>query len=112
MEVDMAEYVEHNSTQQNISLPSELYEGMFIEVVWSIMETDKRGESILHQSSSLRLRADQMGEEQIKELIDKAQELEQNNDDLENQVNMVLSAKQNLEQMLKDEKKETENLRQ
>lgn len=48
VEVDMAQYVNHTDSHVKIMFPTADYEGMFIDVIWTISPTDARGGSIMN----------------------------------------------------------------
>jgi hypothetical protein len=111
VEVDMADYVNHNNTQQRIDIKCDQYSGMFLIVNWSILESSERGSTLEHRNSIFGLNLEEANPDQIKTIVSKAKELEINNEDLEAQISMVLTAKQNLEKILIAERRETVNLK-
>lgn len=57
------------------------------------------------------MNAKDLNEEELAELFNKAQDLENQNRDLEQQIDLVLTAKNNLEKILLNERKATSDLK-
>lgn len=107
VEVDMAEYVNHTDSLQKIIIPCDDYDGMFLEVLWTISATDERGGTSISTELSLNLGSEikNMTDEQLQEIFEKAKMLEDQNSDLEHQIDLVISAKNSLEKILNEERK-------
>jgi len=81
--------------------------------MWTIVETNETyKESTLRNSLSLKLNEGQekFTEEQIADFIEKSRQLEEQKRDIETQFDMVINAKQNLEKLLNNERKVTNDL--
>jgi hypothetical protein len=119
IEVNMAEYVNHHDSPQHINIPSDDYPGLFLDVMWTIVETDgtkggiDRGSTIGGSGLDLGFGSDvsKLSEEQLMEIFEKARALEDQNADLEKQIDLVISAKNNLEKILGEERKATAALK-
>ena len=88
---------------------------MFLDVKWTISETDERGSVLYPSGMDLGLGSSMdlanLTQDQIKELFEKTTKLADQNADLEQQIDLVLNAKNNLEKILKEERKATEELK-
>jgi hypothetical protein len=113
----MGDYVNHTDSEQHIDFKCDYLSGLFLDIKWTILETSDKNSrsSIVSSNSILGLTLSEgnqtFSEAQVQEMISKAAQLEDQNKDLESQVELVLSAKKNLEKLLKDEKKITQDLK-
>lgn len=117
IEVNMAKFANHTNSEQHLRIPcdDEMYNGLFLDVVWTIIESSENTRhtmSIAGAADFQTMKTNDVSEEELAELFQKAGELENQNKDLEAQIDLVLQAKNHLEKILFNEKKNVEELRQ
>ena len=83
----MAKYCNQNQAKQHLEIPvmDDLYAGLFLDVVWTIEETDSKvnRESVVGGLDFQATAIKDLTEEELAELFSKAQDLEGQNKDLE-----------------------------
>jgi len=88
IEVNMAKFANHTNSEQHLKIPcaDDMYNGLFLDVVWTIMETSdtsRHSMSVIGGSEFQTMNTKDLTEEEIAELFQKAGELETQNKDLE-----------------------------
>ena len=112
----MAKFANHTNSEQHLKIPcdEDMYNGLFLDVVWTIMETSDTSRHSMSVAGGVEFQSmntKDLSEEELAELFTKAGELESQNKDLEAQIDLVLQAKNNLERILFNEKKNIQDLK-
>lgn len=110
IEVNMAKFVNQSQTTQHLEIPcaDDMYNGLFLDIIWTVVEAgDQHSKSTVDGLEYQTMSTSNMNEEDVAELFKKTQELENQNKDLEQQIDLVLNAKNNLEKILVNERKNT-----
>jgi len=112
----MAPFVNHTDSPDTIEFEDSEFSNLSISLEWTIT-TDLSGTDDLQRlasagssiASSLVLDGEQM---ELKDVLEKAEKMEEENSDLKSQIDMVILAKQSLEKTIIAEKKSNSELQE